>query len=181
MCNSFSNLFKIIDKDTRRWSHQNKIYLFLSQPNWRLVFRHRLCSFFREGGILLKPAYIIERFLYNRNSRKCACDIPSHTIIGGGFVIPHTWGVVINSNAIIGENCTILSGVVIGKNETGCPKIGNNVYIGAGALLIGNIKIGNNAIIGAGAIVTHDVPDDATVVCESAKVIKIRPKKVFDL
>lgn len=179
MIKKFSDLKKIIDKDTRRWAHQRKIWLFLSQPNWRLVYRHRLCSFLKEKKLLL-PMYMIVRFLYNRDCRKCSCDIPSHTIIGGGFVIPHTWGVVINSNTVIGENCTILSGVVIGKNETGVPTIGNNVFIGAGALLIGNIKIGNNAVIGAGAIVTHDVPDDATVVCESAKVIKIRSKKNFD-
>lgn len=51
------------------------------------------------------------------------------------------------------------------------PTIGDNVYIGAGAILIGGIKIGNNVKIGAGAIVVNDIPDNATVVCEKARVI----------
>lgn len=54
----------------------------------------------------------------------------------------------------------------------GSPIIGNNVFIGAGATIIGNIRIGNNVKIGAGAIVVSDVPDNSTVVCEKARIIE---------
>ena len=92
--------------------------------------------------------------------------------IEGGLVIVHMDGVGINSAVSIGRNCTIVQMVTIGWNKDGAPQIGDNVMIGAGAILVGNIRIGNNVKIGAGAIVVEDVPDDCTVVGQKAKVIQ---------
>ncbi len=90
----------------------------------------------------------------------------------GGLCILHGFGIVINSNCEIGKNCTILQNVTIGWNKDGCPKIGDDVYIGAGAIIIGNIIIGNNVKIGAGTVVTKNVPDNCTVVGNPARIIK---------
>ncbi|WP_283676433.1 serine O-acetyltransferase [Clostridium perfringens] len=81
----------------------------------------------------------------------------------------HLNGIVINKNSIIGDNATIFHQVTIGANENGkdndkAPKIGKNVYIGAGAKIIGDICIGNNVKIGANAVVTRSVGDNCTVV-----------------
>ncbi len=97
------------------------------------------------------------------------CEIDFEVKIGEGLRVPHANGIIISKYAKIGKNCTIHQQVTIGANEhkiqyKNAPIIGNNVYIGAGAKLIGNIVIGNNVKIGANAVVTKDVPDGYTVV-----------------
>lgn len=84
-------------------------------------------------------------------------------------------GVFISENAIIGRNCTIFHNVTIGsiesKNKKLAPVIGDNVFIGAGAIIIGNVKVGNNVKIGAGAIVHKNIPENSTVVMSGLKII----------
>lgn len=109
--------------------------------------------------------------------------LPYDTKIGKGFYIGHFSGIVVSGAAIIGDNCNISQGVTIGvagKGENrGVPQIGNNVYMAAGAKLIGKIKIGNNVAIGANAVVTHDVPENAVVVGIPAKVISMEGSNIF--
>ena len=97
------------------------------------------------------------------------------TEIGRGTRFAHNgFGVVINQDAIIGENCVIGKGVVIG-GKCGIPRvphIGNNVEIGANSVVIGPIDIGDYAQIGAGSVVVHDVESYAVVVGNPAKPIK---------
>lgn len=84
-------------------------------------------------------------------------------------------GIFISEKALIGKNCTIFQQVTIGNiekdGETFAPKIGDNVFIGAGAIIIGNIQIGNNVKIGAGTIVHKNIPENATVVMSGMKII----------
>lgn len=88
--------------------------------------------------------------------------------IGDGFFIDHGFGVVIGETAVIGNDCIMFHGTTLGGtgNETGDrhPKIGNNVFIGSGSVVLGNIKIGDNVKIGANAIITKNVPENSTVV-----------------
>ena len=82
----------------------------------------------------------------------------------------HALGCTVHPLATIGENCVIFTNVTIGRKWTngktggGLPQIGNNVVIGAGAVLLGDIKIGDNAIIGANAVVLKDVPKNSIAV-----------------
>lgn len=81
---------------------------------------------------------------------------------------------MISGEAIIGNDCTIYHQVTVGVNGIrgkGAPCIGNHVFIGAGAKIIGNIKIGENCVIGANAVVTKDIPDNSIVV-ESNKIVR---------
>ena len=92
--------------------------------------------------------------------------------IGGGLYIPHPFGTVI-SVAKIGENCTIIHNVTIGRRKnSGFPVIGNNVFVGAGARILGDIVVGDNAVVGANAVVIEGVPPGATVVGVPAKVVR---------
>ena len=103
------------------------------------------------------------------------CDIPYKTKIGKGTCFPHyALGVLIHPNVIIGKNCKILHGVTIGgkSGNPNLPVIEDNVLIGAGAIIIGNIRIGKNSIIGAGSVVTHDVKPFTIVAGNPAKFIK---------
>jgi serine O-acetyltransferase len=82
-------------------------------------------------------------------------------------------GVVINPESVIGSNVKINQHVTIGgTGPGGCPIIGDNVYIGAGAKVLGNIRIGDDVKIGANAVVLSDIPDGATAVGIPARVIQ---------
>lgn len=105
-----------------------------------------------------------------------SCTIESTTAeIGTGVFFDHATGLVIGETAKVGHNCTILHGVTLGGTGKQAgdrhPKIGNDVLIGAGSSILGNIKIGNGAKIGAGSIVLKPIPHGATAVGAPAKVI----------
>lgn len=103
-----------------------------------------------------------------------ACDIPFTAKIGKNAYFPHrAIGVVIHENAVIGQNARIQANVVIGgKGQSGVPTIGNNVQIGANAVIVGGVEIGDNAIVGAGAVVLKDVPAACVACGVSATVVK---------
>ena len=124
------------------------------------------------GGKLLKINALVQDWLHWRYH----CDIPYSIDIEGVFFCHSGLGIVVNPNAKIGKGTVIQHRVTIGARDdirdTRAPQIGENVYIGAGAMLIGNIKVGNNARIGAGAVVVKDVPEGATAVGVPAKIIQ---------
>lgn len=104
--------------------------------------------------------------------------IPYKAKIGKGTFCGYSGiGVVIHSDAEIGENCVIGQHVTVGGGNNkypGVPKIGNNVYISHGAIVFGGITIGNNVTIGANAVVTKPVPDNAIVAGVPAKILRIK-------
>lgn len=103
-------------------------------------------------------------------------DIPATVLIGDNVNFQHPFGIVIHPRVVIGENAVIRQQVTIGGKSVGrtelIPKIGNNVEIGAGAKIIGDISIGNNVVIGANSVVVKDVPDDDVVAGVPAKSVK---------
>jgi serine O-acetyltransferase len=97
----------------------------------------------------------------------CDIDIDVLKSLDKSTRFGHPIGIVIGHGSVIGKNCQISQGVTIGVryyNQRMLPVIGNNVFIGTNAILLGNIHIGNNVKIGAGAIVLKSVPDGKTVV-----------------
>jgi serine O-acetyltransferase len=92
------------------------------------------------------------------------CEIPLNARIGGGLVMPHPNGIVINTDVVVGPNCLIFQQVTLGSNGRGVPVLGGHVDVGAGAKVIGPVRVGNHAVIGANAVVTSDVDPDTTVV-----------------
>jgi serine O-acetyltransferase len=99
------------------------------------------------------------------------CDF-SIEKIPDSTIMCHPVGIVISPAAVIGSHCIILQNVTIGKIRGLAPKIGNNVYIGAGAIIIGGVNVGNNVTIGAGSIVISDVPDNSIYVNRITPVVK---------
>lgn len=100
-------------------------------------------------------------------------QIPKSTKIGPGLKIHHWGTLIINGEVTIGKNCTLRPMTVIGNLHDGLdvPTIGDNVSVGAGAKILGDIKVGNNVKIGANAVVVKDIPDNCTAVGIPAKVI----------
>jgi len=106
---------------------------------------------------------------------KYGFQIPVQTKIGGGLFIGHFGSVVISANAEIGRNCNIAHNVTIGAargKRAGAPKIGDNVWIGTGAVIVGNIQIGNSVLISPNAFVNIDVPDNSVVIGNPAIIIR---------
>ncbi len=113
--------------------------------------------------------------IFNKiNAVCCQCIIGRHADFGPGFVLIHSQGVVINSNVRGGRQIFIEHQVTIGAEKNQTPILADNIFIGAGAKIIGPVRIGRFSRIGANAVVLHDVPDGATVGGIPAKVLRMR-------
>ena len=117
----------------------------------------------------IRPKQFIAMMIHASNIKKYGCEIYPQAVLGEGLYIPHCVGIVVGSTSIIGKNCTIYPNVVFGakdKNVSGRrhAKVGDNCSFGANSTIIGAINIGNNVTVGAGAVVTKDVPDNSIVV-----------------
>lgn len=138
----------------------------------RAMLWFRFGSWCKKKHIPFMPGFI-QRSLY----RWFGLEISPGPDIGGGLYIAHPIGTVISVQSM-GENCSIIAGVTIGmRNTHRFPRIGNNVFIGAGARILGDIEIGDDAVIGANAVVIKDVPAGGTAVGIPAKVISIYGEK----
>jgi serine O-acetyltransferase len=114
-------------------------------------------------------------YLQSQASRIFAVDIHPAARIGRGIMLDHATGLVVGETAVVGDNCSFLHAVTLGGSgkETGDrhPKIGDNVLIGAGAKVLGNIRIGSCSRIAAGSVVLSEVPPNTTVAGVPAKVV----------
>ena len=177
------NFYSLIVQDLRRihnTSGRNNLYLFfvifkyiLVNNAFRAIFFSRLInSKFWSKFKPLKYFIIFVNTMVNFRFK-----VPYNAKIGGGLNIPHPECIIINDMSVIGENATILQGVTIGRSRgkfkggTDSPIIGNNVFIGAGAKVLGPINIGDNCMIGANAVVTKDFSKNSIIVGIPAKII----------
>jgi len=139
--------------------------------------------FYRISSILKKTNVpFLPRFVSQLGKWMTGIEIHPGATIGEGLFIDHGMGVVIGETAVIGKNVTLFQGVTLGGTgkEKGKrhPTIGNNVVVGAGAKVLGNITIGDNVMIGANAVVLRDVPEDSTVVGVPGRVAKRKGKRL---
>lgn len=118
-----------------------------------------------EGGRVIR---LWHRFLLRRLSMKTHIQIPWCCEIGPGFYIGHLGRVVVNPQAKIGANCNIATGVTVGAvsrgERTGAPVIGDEVWIGTNAVVVGDITVGDDVVIAPGAYVNFDVPAHSVVI-----------------
>lgn len=135
----------------------------------------KLLSKEQKNFIDLIKIKIIKKYIYIKYN----CFIGETAKIGKNLKLPHQLnGIFISNSCEIGFDCTIFHQVTIGSNflemkdkDKGAPYIGNNVYIGAGAKIIGSIKIGDNVKIGANCVVVTDIPKNATVVMNKPRIL----------
>lgn len=157
-------------------SYQGKIRKTLhtwTSPGFQAVFGFRLTQWLLEKRISLLGA-LLQRGV----EVWTGVSIPPETKIGPGLLVLHFGGIVINSQAVIGEECTLHHGVTIGNRRSGgpSPKIGNRVLVGAGAKILGGITVGDDVEIGANAVVLESLPDRAVAVGIPARVVKVKEK-----
>ena len=139
--------------------------------------------FFRIAHVLYKiRLFFLARFLSQLARFLTGIEIHPGARIGKRFFVDHGMGVVIGETAILGDDVLLYqgatlggTGIVKGKRH---PTVGNNVVIGAGAKVLGNITIGDNSYIGANAVVIKDVPPNSTVVGVPGRITKQDGKKM---
>jgi len=116
----------------------------------------------------------LEMIFNKLNAVCCNCIIGRGADFGPGFVLIHSTGIVINGDVRGGDNVYLEHQVTIGAERRQAPRLGSNVFVGAGAKIIGSIVIGDGARVGANAVVVDDVPAHTTVVGIPAKVVRRR-------
>ena len=153
------------------------IEVLTSYPGIKAVLLYRIAHFFWSIGMPFIP-----RYLSDIARELTGIEIHPGAEIGSEFFIDHGSGVVIGETTIIGDNCTIYSGVVLGgtsiKKEKRHPTIGDNVVIGTGAKVLGPITVGDNVRIGANSVVVNDVPSNSVVVGVPGKIVSRIGEKI---
>lgn len=135
------------------------LYQSLRATTW-----FRIASFLKTIGVRGVPGVIQRRLL-----RLYGLEIPIGTIIGGGLYIGHPVGVTITCERL-GSNATIVALNTIGRRVGArWPRIGDRVYLGAGAKVLGDLDLGDDVLVGANAVVVKDVPSNTTVLGVPAK------------
>ncbi len=170
--------FQIIferDPAARNW-----LEVLFCYPGLQAIVLHRFSHWLWRRGLPFVPRFIshIARWL-------TGIEIHPGATLGKGVFIDHGMGVVIGETAVVGDYCLIYQGVTLGGTgkETGKrhPTLGENVVVGAGAKVLGNLTIGDNVRIGAGSVVLRDVPSDCTVVGIPGRVVYRAGAKVAPL
>lgn len=181
-------VFQLINSDYKKYKKYGSnfiIIVFFTQGFWA-TFQYRIAHF---GYVKIKREpfriiYKIITLLWQKTIEiVTGISIPASVKIGKSFYIAHFGGIIINAETIIGDNCNISQNVTIGVSglgeKRGVPVIGNDVYIGANAVLTGKISIGNNVLIGATSLVNKSILDNSVVVGVPAEVISQNGSKGY--
>ncbi len=191
MRSSWIEIKKYIHSDIyRNYGQYNRLLfwkLFFSKAQTgNLLIHYRLCHYFiskPKMNIIQIIFYYLLLFRYKRLQIYCGIELDQHTNVGYGLRLPHKGAIVIHPNAVIGNNCEIMSCVTIGNNilkdRDAVAQIGDNVLICSGAKIIGHINIGNNVIIGANSVVNKNIKDGVIIAGVPAKILAENKDKSY--
>ena len=181
-------VFQLILSDYKKYRKYGSSFLailFLTQGFWA-TYQYRIAHFVHVKITLQPFRFLFMGIMYFWQKTIeviTGISIPASANIGSSFYVAHFGGIILNSETKIGSNCNISQGVTIGVSglgdKRGVPVIGNNVYIGANAVLAGNITIGDNVLIGACSFVGSDVEENQVVLGVPAVVISDKSSKGY--
>ncbi|MEE8359882.1 MAG: serine O-acetyltransferase [Candidatus Omnitrophota bacterium] len=155
----------------------NYLEVLLTYSGLHAIILHRIAHLLHRMKIPFFPRFISQlgRFM-------TGVEIHPGARIGNSLFIDHGMGVVIGETSIVGDNVTIFQGATLGGTgkERGKrhPTIGNNVVIGTGAKVLGNITVGDNVQVGANAVVIRDVPANSTIVGVPGRIARKEGKRI---
>jgi len=144
--------------------------LFLP-PQIKYIILWRKASFYQNGNPIAKAYYSLKLL---KLSERTGLQIPTQTTIGEGLYIGHHGRIIMNPDVTIGNNVNLATGITIGQcnrgAKKGVPTIGNRVWIGTNAVIVGKITIGDDVLIAPGAYVNQDVPSHSIVIGNPAVI-----------
>lgn len=164
--NFLSYLFQ--DWSANRGNIKGQLVLFLFR-SVQLVNRHMLLK------ILFCWHLVMYRIVVEWH---LGIELPRKLTVGKGLIVYHGQALVVNQGVVIGQNCVLRNSVTIGHKKLAdgtfsqCPRLGNHVDVGANVCIIGAVTIGDNVIIGAGAVVIKDIPHNSVVVGNPARILE---------
>lgn len=172
---TFPDLISLIRADARRYG-AGLLPLLLVERVFRHIVSLRVNAFLCSRPGLFARVLRMPALLYWYRARTLGFDVSPRADIGPGlYVAPHPGGVVVHPDAHLGANCNLHHGVTIGRKHrgprTGVPHIGDNVWIGPGAKLVGAITIGSGAVIGPNCVVADDVLPAAVLAMPRPEVL----------
>jgi len=154
---------------------RNLVEVLLTYTGLQVLVYHRFAHTLERLKIPVLP-----RFIMTVARWMTGIEIHPSATIGRGLFIDHGSGVVVGETSIIGDNVTLFQGVTLGgtgkEHGKRHPTIGDNVVVGTGAKVLGNISVGKDSVIGANAVVIRDVPEHSTVVGVPGRVAKIKDR-----
>lgn len=138
------------------------------------MFLFRVCQFLRERPLLRFTVFPFFLFCYVRTGKRYGIRLPLSCSVGKGMYIGHWGGIWVNPGVRIGSNCCLGHEVTLGHVSRGptrgVPEIGDHVYLGPGAKILGKVLVGNNALVSANSLVLQDVPDKGVVMGVPARL-----------
>jgi serine O-acetyltransferase len=160
---------------------RSDLYRYAGDTTLATLLRHllgnksfRYSFWLRLRNARWAPVRLLAAIIHRHLSNKYGVRIHADMRLGHGLYIGHAMGILVNHTATIGDNCNLSQFTTIGSNYEHAAQIGDNVYIGPGVCIVEAVRIGSHATIGAGAIVVRDVPENATVAGNPAKVISTK-------
>ena len=183
---TMKDLWYVLKADCYRYNAKsgfdNIVLTLLRRRGFRIITLFRICRYMKGKGVVpFLPFYVLYRLVcafYN-------VDLPVATQAGPGLYMYHCYGIVVNGDTVIGSNCNISHGVSIGISSRGKKKgtavLGDCVYLGPGAKIVGNVHICDHAVIGANAVIVEDVPENAVVASPKAILLNYAGSKEYVL
>jgi len=175
-------MMEIIRSDIRRYASRNSnlavaaIIAAYVHPSIVGVIWYRIghALWLKRKNPLFFVLLVIQKILYPIIRSYSGLELSPKTQIGPGLFVTHFGPTIIHPGTVVGCNLTLEQGVTIGRKDAGVPRIGDDVFIGTGARVIGGVTIGDHASVGAGAVVVKDVPAYCVVVGVPARPVKVR-------
>lgn len=168
----------------RQYGHYSHFCLlkgFLLRRSFRPVVTMRVCQAVSRTPGLRRLLLPLCRVVHRLSAGSATMDLPWQVRAGGGLILLHGWGLVVNERAQIGCNVTLFHGVTIGRRDRiapdgsrcqGYPVLEDDVWVGPNAIIVGQVTIGRGARIGGGAFVTQSVPPRAVVIGNPAVIAR---------
>jgi serine O-acetyltransferase len=178
---SLSEVIRYLKLDLYRYAGRTTSAAFLKHfvftPGYKYTVWMRFCGFLRVRRSTRYTLYPFVKYILLRCRYKYGIAIPENTVIGPGLFINRFGGIYVHTDAIVGSNVNFTHGVLLGQTNRGAlmgaPIVGDRVFMGAGAKIIGRIRLGDESVVGANAVVTKDVPPNAVVGGIPAKILSM--------
>jgi putative colanic acid biosynthesis acetyltransferase WcaB len=170
--NAFAYLFQ--DRQANRQNFKAQLVLFMFRLA-QLINRSMVLK------VIFYPYLLLYRYWVDW---VWGIELPRKLTVGKGLSLYHGHALVINQGVIIGDNCALRNSTTIGHKKladgsfSACPRIGNNVDIGANVCIIGDIEVGDNVIIGAGSVVVKSIPANSMAVGNPARILEKKQENI---